>query len=89
MDVTALEDSYEWFFLARYPPGWLSAPRHMRTMRRWIEDANMARPAFKETLRLCCLHAIASSDQRVIRQALQCLSVVGCSDDQLIEVLPI
>jgi hypothetical protein len=49
--------------------------------RKWIEQADEARPGFAEQLRIVALDAISGSDPDLARRGLVALSVVGTEVD--------
>jgi hypothetical protein len=75
------EQTYEWHFLTRHPPIYLSKPLQIGLFRKWIEESAVAHADFKEKLRETALTALASDDADLIRQSLQCLAHVGNAED--------
>jgi hypothetical protein len=50
-------------------------------VRKWIAQADEARPGFAEQLRHVALEALAGSDRELVRRGLVALSVVGTEAD--------
>ncbi len=68
-------------FLSRHPPQYLSAPRFIALLRRWVNEANEGKPGFIESLRRSSLVSLNCFDSKRLRQALQCLAITGTADD--------
>lgn len=73
--------SYEWHYLTRFPPKYLSAPRFISMLRDWIRESTAARDGFDIRLRRAALRALQADDVKLVRQALQCLAAVGLRED--------
>jgi hypothetical protein len=81
MNATGILASYEWFFLSRYPPGQLDDAMFVGMLREWIADTECAQPGFETRLRLAAIYAARCERPKIIRQGVQCLSVVGTRAD--------